>query len=180
MICAQAELRRLTGGLRACRPGRTKADTWQKCRPSCLLEESVSALSTVSLTLGATRVGSWCELYHPGWARGADGAGIDGVRHGFREVVSTVRNNPFLFTCPLSRPSSASNPRTFGPSCRVPRLPAPPLVSGFPCALARFGGGAVLAAFFGDQSKGSSLGRQKRKPRHAEHRHPRRQHRRHP
>ena len=155
----------------------------QQCRPSCHLWEFRSALSAVLLTLGAEVWGRWRELYHPRWrlwGSWADGAGIDDVRHGFRQIVPAVRNNPFLFTCPLSRPSSVSNPRTFGLSCRVPRLPAPPLVSGFPCALARFGGDAVLAAFFGDQSKGSCLGRQKRKPRHAEHRHPRRQRRRHP
>jgi hypothetical protein len=35
--------------------------------------------------------------------------------------------HPLSFLNDLIRPSTPSNPRSFGPSCRVPRLPAPPL-----------------------------------------------------
>lgn len=87
--------------------------------------------------------------------------------------------HPLSFLNDLIRPSTPSNPRSFGPSCRVPRLPAPPLRSGFPCASSRSGGEGVLAVFFGVQSRGRSPRRAKKEPRNAEPRHPRRQRRRH-
>ena len=40
-------------------------------------------------------------------------------------VCPPVRGHPLSFLNDLSRPTIGSNPRVVGPSCRVPRLPAP-------------------------------------------------------
>jgi hypothetical protein len=85
--------------------------------------------------------------------------------------------HPLSFLNDLIRPSTPSNPRSFGPSCRVPRLPAPPLRSGFPCASSRFRWRGRPGRLF--WSRGRTPRRAKKEPRNAEPRHPRRQRRRH-
>lgn len=66
----------------------------------------------------------------------------------FMSVARRRRPSPLSFLNDLIRPSTPSNPRSFGPSCRVPRLPAPPLRSGFPCASSRFRWRGRLAVFW--------------------------------
>ena len=87
--------------------------------------------------------------------------------------------HPLSFLNDLIRPSTPSNPRSFGPSCRVPRLPAPPLRSGFPCASARFRWRGRPGRLFWCSVEGTDPRRAKKEPRNAEPRHPRRQRRRH-
>ena len=104
------------------------------------------------VAIGAWRVQARCRAACDDWSkhrhcRQTDVTSWSCTR--FSVGCPPVGVHPLSFLNDLIRPSTLPNPRSFGPCCRVPRLPAPPLGSGFPSASSRSSGEGILAVFLG-------------------------------
>ena len=148
------------------------------CRPGgALRSTNLTIVISTRLTRarheseGGTKVHAASDKLHDSYRRRARGSARKGVRAAqiarsrhsgtagretrqehpasrFHVNRTPVGGHPLSFPNDLVRMSTPSNPRSFGPSCRVPPLPAPPLRLWFLRASTRSGGEGILAVFF--------------------------------